>query len=215
MHAVFTPQLYDVTLIGSKTTFSVNPLKVAYGSSSQITLTPVSGYYFESISCTAGYTVTGFLSGDIYYSTQTITITNNTYAGGGSCIVEMHARSYPATAKYHVHTGSSSGGGGCYTNYKSGGYITIPVEYWLYDSDLNSGKPQEEHNTYFMANCPYCGKVYAFGGSSLHDYRSTVEHYCPHEAHYELGCGKSEGVTIDSYSCPNGGTLQGNMCVFS
>ncbi|MBO5476101.1 MAG: hypothetical protein J5982_06355 [Bacilli bacterium] len=215
MYAHYEPQLYDITFSGDKVSFNANPLKVPYTKSSQITLTPASGYYFESISCSAGYTVSGFASGTAHYSTQTITITNNTYAGGGTCMVKMHSRSYPATPKYHVHTGSNSSGGGCYTKYTSGGYITISVEYWLYDSDLNSDKPQSEHNTYFMADCPYCGKVYAFGASSLHDYKSTVEHYCPHLSHYELGCGKTEGVTIDSYTCPNGGSPQGSMCVFS
>ncbi|MBO5476100.1 MAG: hypothetical protein J5982_06350 [Bacilli bacterium] len=97
MYAYYEPQLYDVTFSGSHVSFSTNPLKVPYTKSSQITLTPASGYYFESISCSTGYTVSGFASGTAHYSTQTITITNNTHVGGGTCTITMHARSYPAT----------------------------------------------------------------------------------------------------------------------
>ena len=96
VYAYYEPQLYNITFSGSHVSFSTNPLKVPYTLASQITLTPTSGYYFESISCSTGYTVSGFASGTAHYSAQTITITNNTHVGGGTCTIKMHARSYPA-----------------------------------------------------------------------------------------------------------------------
>ncbi len=101
MYAYYEPELYDVSFSGSHVSFSINPLKVPYTLTSQITLTPASGYYFESISCSTGYTVSGFASGTAHYSAQTITVTNNTYVGGGTCTVKMHARSYPATPSHY------------------------------------------------------------------------------------------------------------------
>lgn len=104
MYAYYDYEMYDITFSGSNVSFSTNPLKVGYTLSSTITLIPASGYYFESLSCPAGYTVTGFSSGNSYYSNQTITITNNAHVGGGTCTVGMHARSYAATATHHPKT---------------------------------------------------------------------------------------------------------------
>ena len=132
MYAYYEPQLYDVTFSGDKVSFSVNPLKVPYTKSSQITLTPASGYYFESISCSTGYTVSGFAFGTNHYSTQTITITNNTHVGGGTCTITMHARSYAATPEYHPKT--CTGTKNCHT--ESGESCTCDNYCWSSAGEL-------------------------------------------------------------------------------
>ena len=178
MYAYYDYEMYDITFSGSNVSFSTNPLKVGYTLSSTITLIPASGYYFESLSCPAGYTVTGFSSGTSYYSNQTITITNNTHVGGGTCTVGMHARSYAATP----HTTSSK----------------VKCGHW----DALDGSPGGGTCSNKRFRCDGCGTV-------------TTAYTCSDPDGSGWGKGDHyKTVTKTTYSCPNGGTLSGTICVF-
>ena len=186
MYAHYEPQLYNVTLSGSYVSFSTNPLKVPYTKSSQITLTPASGYYFESISCSAGYTVTGFASGTNHYSTQPITITNNTHVGGGTCTVKMHARSYAATKVPQTCSRQ--------TNCREERYCPGAQE---------PCDPWDCNNCWGDLVCGVSCGTQHFGSTccSVAEQTHTV---CDTE-HYDCSY----------YTCPNGGNLSGTTCVFS
>ena len=110
MYAYFELNNYIITLSGNNVSFqdmdgkSITSTLVPYTLTTQVKAVPQSGYYFESISCTNNYIVSGFSSGTQYYSTQTLTIKNPTITTGGACTIKMHARNYPATATYHPKT---------------------------------------------------------------------------------------------------------------
>lgn len=98
------------------------------------------------------------------------------------------------SANEHVHTGSSSSGGGCYVQ-KSESYI--PSSPWNNCNDTtNKGwvKEQNGENIYrYKCNC--CGSE--FTGSNGWHHCSGSKHRQT-RIYYELGCGK-EG-TIESYT---------------
>ena len=131
----------------------------------QITLTPASGYYFESISCSTGYTVSGFASGTAHYSAQTITITNNTHVGGGTCTVKMHARSYAATP--HTSTercghwdaiDGSPGGGTCsYKRFRCSSCGEVTTAYTCADPDGSGWGNGDHYRTVTTYSCPNGG----------------------------------------------------------
>ena len=185
MYAHYEPQLYNVTLSGSYVSFSTNPLKVPYTKSSKITLNPASGYYFESISCSTGYTVSGFASGTSHYSAQTITVTNNTHVGGGSCTVKMHPRNYEATATYHPQTCTGQ------TNCREERYCPgeqEPCDPW----ECTCGS--------WPDGC--CTQHF---GSTCCSVPEQTHEVCDQ---YQYDC------SYTTYSCPYGGTLSGTTCVF-
>ena len=102
---------YTVAMSGSNVTFGSTSLAITYGGSKTVTLTPATGYYLSSISCTNGYTVTatpaeGFYlksftctngyttnatTGESATGSQSITISNNNNTSSASCtaVAEM------------------------------------------------------------------------------------------------------------------------------
>ena len=79
---------FTVTMSGSNVTFGATSLAVAYGGSKTVTLTPSTGYYLSSISCTNGYTVTA-TTGTSATAAQTITIKNNSKVANSTCTATM------------------------------------------------------------------------------------------------------------------------------
>ena len=95
MYALWKVNYYDVTLSASKGTFTntsggtISKTSVAYDGSVQVRITPNTDWALKSITCTNGYTVSGFTTGYTQTGTQTITIQNNSEAGTGTCTAEF------------------------------------------------------------------------------------------------------------------------------
>ena len=95
MYALWQVNYYDVTLSASKGTFTntsggtISKTSVAYDGSVQVRITPNTDWALKSITCTNGYTVSGFTTGYTQTGTQTITIQNNSEAGTGTCTAEF------------------------------------------------------------------------------------------------------------------------------
>ncbi len=101
------------------------------------------------------------------------------------------------TPNYHVHSGSSSSGGGCYTVSHSSYYT-----YTLQGNGEWDGGAANQYN-YF---CPRCGKHvthHSVGTPSLDGQQVTCRN-CVIGVTYSLGCNKTEGETIESYSYAEG-----------
>ena len=84
MYAMWQANTYTVTISNTNTTSSVASLTVPYGGSSTVTVTPASGYYLSSVSCPSGYTCTGYTTTTSSTGAQTVTVTNNNTANGGT-----------------------------------------------------------------------------------------------------------------------------------
>ena len=76
LYAKWTVKGYTVTINKTNVTTNYSSRTINYGSSNTITVTPSSGYYLKSASCTNGYT-TNAVVGENATSTQTVTIYNN------------------------------------------------------------------------------------------------------------------------------------------
>ena len=81
---------YDVTITTENATASSSTVKVAYGSSGTVTITPSSGYYLSSATCTNGYT-TNAVVGKSSKSAQEITISNNNKTLASTCTFNSDA----------------------------------------------------------------------------------------------------------------------------
>ena len=84
LYAMWGVDTYAVNITNSNTTSSASSIYVPYGGSATVTVTPSSGYYLSNVSCPEHYTCTGYNTGTSYTGQQTVTITNNNYAGGGT-----------------------------------------------------------------------------------------------------------------------------------
>lgn len=114
MYAIWQVNYYDVTLGGTNITYedlntnTITIAKVPYNNSLKIKVIPNSKYYFESYTCTNGYTISDLLVGSSYYTPQEITINNPGTILGGECTITMHARSYAATRHPKTCTGQKN-----------------------------------------------------------------------------------------------------------
>lgn len=109
---------YSVSYSGSNVTFSSTSGSIIYGSTTTIKITPATGYYLKSLTCTNGYT-TNASTGTSAITTQTVTISNNKKAGNSTCTATMAKRKFTitmeevmngvsiATNTYEVEYGSS------------------------------------------------------------------------------------------------------------
>ena len=79
-----TPRSYTITISNTNTTSGASSISVPYNGSSTVTVTPSSGYYLSNVSCPSGYTCSGYSTGTSYTSQQTVTVTNNGRASGGT-----------------------------------------------------------------------------------------------------------------------------------
>lgn len=94
---------YPVTIsIGIGGTANKTSLNVPYSDTNSFTVTPNAGYYVSNISCTNGYTATGYNSSST--TSQTIQVKNPNVTEGSTCSVSFAKRSYT------ISISSSSGG---------------------------------------------------------------------------------------------------------
>ena len=85
LYAHWTVNNYSVSVkSGGNGTVSTSSLSIPYGGSKTFTVTPSSGYYLSSITCTGSYTVSGFTTGIDAISTQTVSVKSNA-ASTGTC----------------------------------------------------------------------------------------------------------------------------------
>ncbi len=77
---------YTVTINTSSVTAGTSSLTVNYGGSAVVKVTPSSGYYLYRVTCPSGYTCTGYNTGEEYTSQQTIIVTNDNTASGGTLV---------------------------------------------------------------------------------------------------------------------------------
>ena len=83
----FTVSYPPFTVNISKSNVTTSPttsISVPYGGSTTVTVTPNSGYYLSAVSCPSGYTCSGYTTGTSAISQQTVTVTNNNTASGGT-----------------------------------------------------------------------------------------------------------------------------------
>lgn len=108
--------IYNASITGNNTTSSTSNLSIPYNSSSTIEVTPKTGYYFITASCTNGYTIEGLVAGKGNTSTQTLTINNNANAKDSVCTISaIDAYSISITgshATYAAPQGGTIGYGG-------------------------------------------------------------------------------------------------------
>ena len=92
MYAYFTPISYQVNLnVGAGGKTNLSSINVSYGLKNTFTVTPNPNYYLENITCTNGYTVSGFTTTTSSTGTQTITISNNNKLSGSTCTISFKA----------------------------------------------------------------------------------------------------------------------------
>ena len=130
-------------------------------------------------------------STDVRYNGDSISSRIIVAAGGGG--------SYTIT-NYHIHTGSRSSGGGCYTK-SIKKRVQTGTEYLRCPGYYNKTS-DEDGNVY--AECNVCGDKE--GGDTTgrcYDYYNQPVYGYVHD-YWEINCNKTEGVTIDSYTYING-----------
>ena len=90
LYALWNVNNYNVSVTNNGNgTVGVTSVAVPYGGTKTFTVTPNSGYYLSSISCTNGYTVSGFTTGITHLSTQTVTVSNNNNDSDSVCNVSF------------------------------------------------------------------------------------------------------------------------------
>lgn len=85
--ADYTTNKYDVGVNGSNVSISSTSFQVDYSGYKEITVTPSNNFYLSNVTCTNGYTATGFSTGKNATGTQTIRINNNSNTNSSTCTV--------------------------------------------------------------------------------------------------------------------------------
>ena len=98
---------YGITYSGSNVTFSPTSGSIIYGSTTTNKITPSTGYYLKSFSCTNGYT-TNASTGVSATAAQTITINNNKNVGASTCTATLSNAYTVTTTGTGVTLGASS-----------------------------------------------------------------------------------------------------------
>ncbi|MDE6141943.1 MAG: InlB B-repeat-containing protein, partial [Bacilli bacterium] len=103
----FTLSTYTVTInAGTGGTVTPTSLSFNYGNTKNVTVTPSTGYYLSSFSCTNGYT-TNAKVGASQTSAQTVTISNNNKEIGSTCTASFTPVNYTLTYNYNGGSGSN------------------------------------------------------------------------------------------------------------
>ncbi len=96
LYAGWTVNKYDVNIINNNSYGTVNKssMKIEYGGTGTFTVTPKRGYQVSGVSCTNGYSASGYSSST---ETQTITVSNNKRVVESTCTVSYSKRRYSVT----------------------------------------------------------------------------------------------------------------------
>lgn len=88
MYAIWRVNSFNVSVsAGSNGTVNKTSFTINYAGTNTFTVTPKSGYYLNAISCTNGYTTSGFSTGLSATGTQTVTVKNNSKTTGSTCSI--------------------------------------------------------------------------------------------------------------------------------
>ena len=107
---------------------STNSLSIPYGGSATFTLTPVAGYYLTGVTCSSGYTCSGYTTGSASdpkaaaRGAQTITVTNNSSTNTGAVSFTLDNKYRISFSKTNISSPSSS-----YVDVAYGGSTTVTV----------------------------------------------------------------------------------------
>ena len=126
LYAEYTEKEYTINIGINNGSVSATSIKVIYGKENNLTVTPKSGYYISSGSCTNGYTISGLKTGISATGSQTITIKNNSNASDSVCTIGTTVIC-PYTAGQVVKTFNYTGGIQSYTAACTG---TYKLEVW-------------------------------------------------------------------------------------
>lgn len=170
MYAKWVINEYDISFaITGKGSANPSTFKVSYAGSVEFTLTPTLGYYLESFSCSAGYTLSSFSTGKTATSAQKITITNSSVETGGVCSAVFkpsceYADGYtwtfnykneaqkfvvPCKGTYKIEAYGASGGGHTASMVGSGGYTSATT---LLEKDFEMFAYVGQQGTYKRGN---------------------------------------------------------------
>ena len=152
LYAEYTEEEYIANISISNGTSSSSSIKVIYGKTNTVKVTPSSGYYISGGSCTSGYTITGLTTGASATGSQTITINNNSNASDTTCTISTAALC-PYTTGQVVGTYNYTGGVQSFTAACSG---TYKLEVWgAQGGGSNGGKGGYSAGTKQMAQSSY------------------------------------------------------------
>lgn len=84
--ANFSLKNFNVSIVSNNSLVDSNTVNINYGGSNTFTLTPNTGYYLSSVSCTNGYTASAVLNS---LDNQTITINNNNMDNSSTCTLTL------------------------------------------------------------------------------------------------------------------------------
>ena len=123
---------FTVSISNSNTSSGSPSITVPYGGSNTVTVTPTSGYYLSSVSCPSGYTCSGYSTGTSATGMQTVTVTNNNTASGGTlsftgtlatlaqtCNEATTGSTFVYSGKQYIKLNNGSNGA-CYTKTSQG-----------------------------------------------------------------------------------------------
>ena len=136
LYAEYTEKEYTINIGINNGSVSATSIKVIYGKENNLTVTPKSGYYISSGSCTNGYTISGLKTGISATGSQTITIKNNSNASDSVCTIGTTSVC-PYTAGQVVKTFDYTGGIQSFTAACTG---TYKLEVWGAQGGENANK---------------------------------------------------------------------------
>lgn len=103
--ANYSIKSYTVTNSVVKGSVGSDSLSIEYGGTKTLKVTPNTGYYLQSGSCTNGYTITNMNTGTSNTAAQTVTIKNNSKDSDSTCTFTNKARTFTLT--YNVNGGAA------------------------------------------------------------------------------------------------------------
>ena len=89
LYAEWEANQYEVTIVTNNANTSKSNLSINIGSSVTFTLTPNSGYYLKSYSCTNGYTINTLSTGTSATFAQNVKVNNNNVDNNSTCTFEL------------------------------------------------------------------------------------------------------------------------------
>ena len=181
---------YSTATNGSNPSVNSNG-KIVLGINESITLP--AGYYENPITVSNGVVNKGSIETVLTKNKSTIDLEAGYYS---KAKIATNVPDIPAKIEYnmgHVHTGSSSRGGGCYGRSETkacGGSGAITGEDWggyYFDTD---GDGQLDQNHFWVGSCTSCGnRLYG-------DYLGQVVRCDNTVTVWHINCGKSEGQIV-------------------
>lgn len=136
IYASWTPNKYSLKIVNGNSSYgSVDKtdMEIVYNSSNTFQVTPYTGYQVASVSCTSGYTASGYNTTST--STQTVTVKNQNSTSNGTCTVNFKKAEYPVTIS--TGTGGSSNRTSISVPYKDTNTFVVTPNAGYYVSNIS------------------------------------------------------------------------------